>query len=392
MKKGLISLTLSLFSFFLLTGCWDKFELTEWGFVQGIAIDQTKDGKFELTTQFYKPKGGGPTGASGSGGEGQTAAINITTKDDSIFEAIRDISIHLGRKPMWSHLRVILISEQVAKKKSLGDVLDFFYRSHETRLFVPIIITKDKASDYLKTTPFIENTVSQQIGEIQKYASRFTAKVAMTDLLDLGIQLKSEVSAGIVPYLYFGEKQPKETLVVGNALIKKGKMAGTVAPKDVEGLLMLSDRFQSGIIQIPCSRTSNEKNKRMETMEVFLFNVNVKPNVKGDSLKVDVSIQIAASTGELYCSDLTTTKGEQLFLKSAEAAVEEKIKRTVKLLQDKKVDVIGIGNKIYSQNPQQWKTLRDDWDELFSGAKFNYHIEVELIDTKMDIGKPIFSQ
>lgn len=57
MKKWMVFIFV-LTSFLLLTGCWNKTELDEDGFVMAIALDQGKGGRLELTTQMYRPNAG----------------------------------------------------------------------------------------------------------------------------------------------------------------------------------------------------------------------------------------------------------------------------------------------------------------------------------------------
>ena len=50
----------------LLTGCWNKIELDELGFVMGVALDKGKNGVIELTTQVYRATSieSGPTSSA----------------------------------------------------------------------------------------------------------------------------------------------------------------------------------------------------------------------------------------------------------------------------------------------------------------------------------------
>lgn len=52
-SKALASVIIALS--LLNTGCWDRFELTELGFVEALAIDEGENGSLRLTTQFLKP-------------------------------------------------------------------------------------------------------------------------------------------------------------------------------------------------------------------------------------------------------------------------------------------------------------------------------------------------
>jgi len=74
-----------------------------------IALDKGKGGVLELTTQIYRPTN---TKSVSGGTYKQARNLLIRTSDDSLFEAIRDIPLHLGSKAKWSHLRIILVGER----------------------------------------------------------------------------------------------------------------------------------------------------------------------------------------------------------------------------------------------------------------------------------------
>ncbi len=145
MKKLAILLFLTAI-FIMLPGCWSKKELTELGFVMGIAFDQGKDGKIEMLTQVYRPTSVQSTASALT----RVSSINIKTSDDSVMEAVRDITIHLGRKAQFSHMRIIVVGEKLARSVNIGKLLDLFYRDHEPRSSVSLAIAKGKASKMLE--------------------------------------------------------------------------------------------------------------------------------------------------------------------------------------------------------------------------------------------------
>ena len=46
--------------------------------------------------------------------------------------------------------------------------------------------------------------------------------------------------------------------------------------------------------------------------------------------------------------------------------IEQDIKNTLALLQKQKMDVLGIGTRIYRKDPDLWYRLKPDWEERFS--------------------------
>lgn len=379
MKKGTLCLAL-LLSIFIVSGCWSKFELTERAFVMGVALDQGENGEIELLTQIYRPTSTQTLSSVSS----SASSINIKTKDDSVMEAIRDIPIHLGRKAQWSHLRVIIVGEKLARSSNIGHLLDLFYRAHEPRGSVTIMISKGTAGKLFEKKPLIEQTTAQQFLRAKESSYITSAKTVDYNLLDLMLQLRSANGDAIVPFVYEDKKSKDIFSAAGLALLKDGKMKAVLPSSEVEGLLMLRNFYQSGVIEIKCPG----KNGDYETAEVLSLNAKTKPQIKGDQISVNSTIVSDIAIGELKCSNIKSTEDEEEFIKKIEVKLSEQIKSTFQFLQSNKLDVIGIADTIYRSDPRKWERLKENWDTQFSELPFTIQIKLRLITTGTISGKP----
>lgn len=389
MKRQIWILSLSLSSLFVLTGCWDRAELPEKGFVMGVALDKASAGKISLTTQVFRPTQG--VGMI-SGRPGNVAYANITTIDATLPRAIRDIPINLGRKTQWSHNRLIIIGEELAREQEIFSLLEFFYRDHEPRLTVSIMIAEGRADKYLSMKPIIENTISQQLFISEKASASNSAKTVDMDLLKLGLQMKSQVGNAMVPYLYLSKDGQKVTNIAGTAMLKKGKLVGKVDPYHVEILQMLMNKYQSGMIDIPCQNSSTQ-NQKVEALEILSLKSKLQPSImKDDSLKVHIKASAEVAVMELSCSKLETVEDERKFAKKAEETIKQRIAETTSWLKKNKFDAIGLGNKIYQKNPRLWKEWKPKWDDRFANAEYDISVNVRVINSGASIGKPVFKK
>ncbi|UKS28250.1 Ger(x)C family spore germination protein [Paenibacillus sp. HWE-109] len=381
--RSAIPIALPLLSILLLTGCWDKAELTEYGFVQAIALDWTTKDKVELTTHFYRPSGGMESSGSPPGAKG----ITIKTQADTVFEAVRDISIHFGRKPKWDHMRTIIIGEKLAQKLEIQEILDFFIRDHETRETTFVMIAEGKASKFLYIKPLIESTIGQQLRAMEDSTFKYSAKTSRLPLLDLAIQFKSETNILTVPYI--SKSKSSETISLsGIALLKDGIMTKTViTPAHTESLLMVLNKYQNGILEFPCKEESNYKMNK-ESFEVSSLDTKVTPKFNGNEMTVEVRTKIKGTIGELHCSSLKTKEDGQQFQVRVSKQVESNIRKMIKYIQNEKMDAIGIGNQIYRRNSKLWKDWKPSWDEHFSEIHFDVHVEVNVLNSGMEIGTP----
>lgn len=369
---------------FCLTGCWSSRELTDFGFLMGVSIDQ-EDDQIELNAQVYSPAE--TIGGAGAGGD-KPPYINIKTVNDSVFDAARDLILSLGRKAQWSHMRVILIGEQFAKEHDIGEVLDFFYRDHETRLSTLVIITKGKAADYFEHKPFIERTMSQQLRTIIETGLISSGKSNSSQLLDIAMQLNSKVKITMIPYVETNDKQ-KTPYSSGVALINKGKMVDHLSSNDIKKINILTNKFKQGIIEFPCIDGESGKNALMETLEVLSIKTKSTPEFHKNPPTIHMLTKVEAVIGELKCTSIPTDKE----LKKIESHIENKIKEelqvTIERFQEKKVDVFGIGNKLYQQDPALWKKWEKDWDDIFANTKFVIEVKANVTGTGLPLGEKV---
>jgi spore germination protein KC len=361
-------------------GC-SRMELNERGFILGAAIDEAADGKLELTTQFYKPNEG-TTAATPK----KASSFNIRTMGYSVFDAARDLTVHLGRKAQWSHMQAILVGEDLASKRPLGDILDFFYRDDEPRLTTPILITQGKAGPYLEEKPYIEKTISRQFKGIGQSATQYSGKSVEMNLLELQSQLNTETGAAIMPYVYILEKEPKHAVVSGGALVKNGLMIGKIAPDQVHSYLMLLGKFRSGIVPVPCGKNEEQS----ESFEVQTTETKLVTHIDQEALSVTVKMNVSGTVRELVCSSLMKPEDHAAFQGKVEATLERQMREFIQLLQKRKADVLGIGNELYKKHPRLWKSWKEGWDDRFSQLRFEYSIQVHIANTGLGGWKSTF--
>lgn len=365
-------------SLLFLSGCWDHAELTEYVFVQSLAIDQKKDGRIKLTTQFYKPA---PKIASaGGGGE---SYFNLETEAKSVFDAIRDVTIHLGRKANWGHVRFIVISEKAARKQYLGSVLDFFFRDHEPRLLTGVAITEGSAADYLKEKPHVENTVSEQLNEVTKTGSKFSAKTYPANLFTIGKQLHSEVDTVYVPYLKKEKEKENSIFVDGLSLFQDGKLKTVISNKETKSLMLALNDFQFGIISITCRGS-----KLQESFEITESHTNSSLEIKKGIVHYSLQPKLQASIGELECSTIETKHQLKVLHKKLENQVNHNLMALLKQSQKRNIDIIGLGNHIYRSNPKEWQRMKKEKVPYYKDAVFHVKSEVNILNTGTDISKP----
>jgi len=384
----IIKMVAILFLLISVTGCWNSYELTDLGFLMGVSLDQDSEGRIELNAQVYSPT----ETIGGAGGDGKTPYANIKVVNDSIAECARKINLFLGRKAQFGHMRVILIGEEFARKHNIDETLDFFYRDHETRFTMLVIITEGKAADYLYKKPFIERTIAQQLRIITENSLRFTSKTIRATQLELALQLNSKAGIAILPYLRMMDEKPQSIYVDGVAIVSKGKMVEQINATDTQALVILKDEFKQGMIDFPCVEDGLEKKGKKESLESFSIRTKVSPVFTDKPPTVHVSTKIKGAMGELRCSTITNVEELKKVEDHVESVVKKRLEGLIAKSQEKKIDLLGIGNELYKQDPAVWKKWENDWENIYADIQFHVDVEVVIEHTGMSTGEKVLGE
>lgn len=382
MRMVACTLLLSLVMF-PLAGCWSAMELTRLGFVQAAALDLAEDGAVELTVQIYKP---GAQGEQDQQGDAHPSSINISTTSSTILGATGDVMLELGRKPQWSHMSALLISDELARERNIGQYLDFFSRRNEPRGTVSVLITSGKARDYLMLKPFIEGTIGQQLRSIETTSALFVGKTEEVTLTDLIIRSKSEVPLSAVPYYAFQRSGKSDAAIRGMAVIRfpEGTLAGTMPAADTPYFLMLTNRYKQGSLDLPCSAKPGKSDSLMITKSF----AKLRPAVSEGRVSLRVSVRMEVYLGELTCSRVVSEADVRRFVQRAERHLAAQFDETVGRLQEQKTDILGIGLKLSREHPRIWRELRGDWPDRFAAMDVNTGVQVKVLTTGSDVGEP----
>ncbi len=365
--------------FLCLSGCWDQREIEDIGLVLAVGIDRplskeekgTISNRFAITHHMIVPKGM----ASKDGGE-EKPYINIINEGETIFESIRSLATRIGRPPNYQHLKVIVISQEIARTVDLREVSNFYLRNPESRRTVIVLISSDLARGALNVDPPLIFDPGMALMEVSENNQRKTMRIAPS--ADLGT-LSEKMAAGssfIIPRVVSTKKDIK---VAGGAVIKGDhyKMIGWLGEEEIEGINWVTGKGRGGIV-----KGIDPVTQKVMVYEIRGVKRKITPSVKGDKLSFVVQIDTEGSLRE----DFVLPKGdgfEKEFIKRAEEAAEEEIKKKIMKALEKtqknfKVDVAGFGKQVHIHYPELWKKWKPEWEERFSQTTVEIRVEVRI--------------
>lgn len=368
----------------LLTGCWDRNELAKTSIVTGMAVDKGKSSKYKLTIETTEAREMTAKTATGF------APSNVASLEgNTIGELIYKFNIVNATRPIYSHTRVLVLSEDIVKD-GLLEFMDFFDRNREIRDDFAIIIAREgKAEDILKVTNMYKKSASLKI---------FTQLVTMqkdwggapdVKLNDYTRIFNSEGQAPVLPAVQLVGNNPKKGGNVENlksevpdsvvkissmGVLKNGKLAGYASLNEVRDMLFVQGIIKSAAIAAKC-----EDGKKIEYRVT-----HSKTKVRAKEVKGIPNFYIKIKTegyleGTQCLKKLGDVKAFEGFEKSINNIMEEEIKDfVIKTKEEYNADIFGLGERLREQDYKNFKKYKDTWDDGYAKAKIHITFNSEI--------------
>lgn len=369
--------------------------LAQLGLVVGVAIDKGNDaGTIMVTIQVLFPaKLRGQVGVT----QGQGTPYWVTyAYGSTLMDAIRNISKATSRRLYWGHNQLIVVNEEYAKD-GVTDVIDFFTRNFELRPHTRTVVTSNVASEVLTSQTGLEEVPADSINKLFS-SSNFnfmpaesTISTLMSDFLSEAkqpslagvkiINLTKLKEEGLTKGDSNKKNIKKQIQLADIAAFKGDKMVGWLGGDETKGFALLTDKKESGIIDL---RDFNGSGKSI-SVELKTDEIDINPYIQNNNIRFDVTLR---ASGKIVEAKFTTIEPLVEFLPELNKEVETKVAYYIrsmlkKIQSDFKTDIVGFGEKFYSVYPSEWAKIGKNWNKTFP------QIEVELC--KGDYKKLIFN-
>ncbi|TDF94115.1 Ger(x)C family spore germination protein [Paenibacillus piri] len=393
MVKQMLRIGLALLMTMLVSGCWDRIEINERGFVIGVAIDEPhsehaekanrlearnkpkEKQRYSVTYQVVIPQklqGGGKERTS------DTSFMNMTSEGDTMADIERQMTARTSRSPYFEHLKIIIISNKIAEKKeNIGHVLDFFLRDQEIRRSTRVLVSDGEARRALEVVPSNEKLPVMYIHSVTQNSRRTARMLPETKLGDLH-ELILDRNGFALQRIIGGSNEVK---VVGAAVFRGHTitMKGVLGSEETEGLNLLTGKVKNGILKA-------KLNGNMFVYEMARVKHRIHADVTDPQhirfmIKIDTEGFVKESLAPLNMMD-------KQVIRQLEDKLSQEMKRMTrdainKLQKQFKVDAIGLGSYLEKNHYPVWKDIAGHWDpndedNLFSRCTIDVQPHVQL--------------
>lgn len=371
------------------TGCWSSKEIEDLSMYVGLALDEGEPTSVErelekrggdypkrnlitATIQIVPMRTAGDNQQSDKGKA--IEFLNTSETGDSLLEIMRQYSLRRERAVIGHHLKVLIVSTELARKQSIDKLTDFVLRDNDIRPSCILLLSRGPARNTLETAHPGE-TPAFRLRDMLRgrfRTGKIMKEVTLTELDEmLGSKqsfLLQEVAAG-----------DNETKFSGAGIIKgeTGRWIGSLDQTDVESIAWIKGDVEGGAIK------SYDWRNEPITYEIEEVKTKITPRIREDRLSFHVNIE---SEGRLIENwDVREDPSKTEFLEKVERIFEKRLNQMLETVMHKmqtkyKADVAGFGNRLSIVQPKYWKKVKDHWDDVFSQTPVTFDIKFTITD------------
>lgn len=382
----------------LLTGCWDRMEIEERAIVLGVSVDNAPPGVAKEEEEISHTAEGFPVpdvnmirvtvqialpgkiplgpGESGGGGKGSEQTVWVVgTEGHTVDDAIMNLQQQISGRLFFGHLRVIVVSEDVARL-GMQNINDYFHRNPEVRRMAWMMISKGSAEQVMRASPELERVPALYLMSTMDNA----VKLGKFPENYVGMYWSNSAKQGQEGYLPYVELKKMQNIEVkGMAYFKDDKLQGTTKPFQVAAYMSIKGMNPAGyrgVVKIggvadsvmiyATSRRSTIKVRLQDGEPIVSVAIFTEVNLE-EKINDQFTINDSASLVQIE------EQNKRSLLRATEAMIRQ--------MQEKGSDIFGFGEYVRAKKPGYWNARigsKDKWQRVFKELR----VEVE-VDSKI---------
>ncbi|WP_189006952.1 Ger(x)C family spore germination protein [Paenibacillus marchantiophytorum] len=366
------------------SGCWSRKELNAISIAQGIGID-IEDNQYVLTVQIVNPGD-----FSKKQDSTNTSIVVYSAKGTTLNEAVRRLTASIARKIFFAHIRIVVISEHVAKQ-GIAKPLDFLMRGNEIRSDFNVVIARESsAKEVLSILTPLEKIPANYIYNALEVANKEWSHVASIKLDEVVNNILGE---GMDPVLsgirIVGDKAKGKEVAnlrlasplvkfehAGIGMFKKDKLLGWLDENEARGFSLITDRVQRTSIHIPCQEGGNIG------IDISNVHTHIRSKIINNKPEIWVKSMVKGSISSVECQ-IDLTRMETINMVNDKVSTVEKslMEKAIQKAKSLGTDVFGFGTAVHRTDPNYWKQHKNDWDETFNQLPIHIQIDTNINST-----------
>ncbi|NMO95977.1 Ger(x)C family spore germination protein [Paenibacillus lemnae] len=370
----------------LLTGCLAKVEINDQLFVLSLYLDKDVE-KNEYTVTISSPLPNRLSNGAGSGsGQGQPFAL-VTESAPTIPLALNAIQRQMTRKLDFSHTRVIVIGNRLARA-GLEDLFNWTLRERALDYSTFVMISPQDARSASELTPVFETMPSTVLKRfaVQNNVMGTTLKDCLSGYMagtgyamnqlsitekPVSSQSKTEKWAGVDGIGLFDSTRLKSVLNIQQTRVIAWAIGSRKTPiyRPVYSVLWDGGRSKASVLF-----THSESSKTISmTSSGPLVTIKLRGTADVLSLKDDKRRE--------------PTESNTYIIKELNDQIGGHLREALTISQENGADILKIGQLLNARYPDVWQELKQDWAGNYKNqVEFQIKLKLDIRNTDMQTG------
>lgn len=347
-------------------------EIEDMMIIQGIAVDKEED-VYEVTIEMLNNK---QSASADSSNVGEEMTLIYSGKGETVAEALRLIINKTGNVPTYTHNKVIILSEEVAKT-DITKVLDFFERDYTTEPIALVCTAKEvKAGEVLKANIGKDISKSEVLEKIlnQSAISSITPETRLIDVINTVLD---ETACIAMPTVTLQDNGETKTFFVENIAVfnYNNELSYYLGRESSECFVKLLGELKNGTLV-----TQDEKGDKA-TFIIVDGKTKYKAEVINGIVIYNVKIKMYCDLNAYEGDNFQSIKDEtvEVLKKNIEIDTERKLRDTYKAIHEHgSFDILHFGRRLLQNDKTAYKQMKNDWQGNFKNSNINVDVEVVI--------------
>ena len=398
MKKIILHIILAIMMIILLSGCWSSKEPKELSMVNSVLYDIADNGENQLVVEIMNPTQ--EAGSKSSSGE-QISSITLFCQGTTMPEAIRDETKTIDKILFGGLNKARMFTEKISKD-GLLPVLDYLARDHlvdETPLMIvvddpdPVRIFRcetglsNMVGNYLESLSKTQHkSICQSVfitmNQFTKdyYESGKEPVMGLVKIVKAEPKQKSQVDlsqSDSGSSTQSGETEKYNMRYEGLAAFKDDKLVGYMDAVEARAYNIIVNDFTTDFISVPSGE---------DFITARVAKAKTKTETKVSGKNIEINLQVKAELSIIQVGNSATDVSNSEVLEMLEEIFNSEIKKELlqsikKAQREFKSDIFGFGCTMHAQHPEEWRKIKENWNDYFSKATVHVSVDSSITRT-----------
>ena len=371
MLKRILAISLAVLCGICVTGSWNYQGFDDIVLVTGLAIDlDNESDQYHLTFEVAD--------TSASSKDSGIIGSYVESTGATIFDAVRNAKKRLTNKLYGGNLQTLIISKQVAAEEGITSILEELLRDGEPRETMSVVISEEEtAKEILLTTGLDSKLIALELHDMIREDSVVTTSTKYVPLYKCYSTIRGTGNSLVLPVVRSIENNEDEVVELnGIAVFSGDRLIGYIPPEQSTYYLFITGDARGGALSFPLEDEN-------ENVSMQIKNCKSKSRVDYSSgqISIDLSVNIELNLTEIKDQFDISSDDDRRFLeeKTEEYIAEELEAFFMDIQENVKTDIFSFGRLLYQKDPELWRSLEPEWDELFQKAVLNVHVDTDLL-------------